>query len=46
MAAFPEIQRIRFEGPSSKNPLAFRYYHEGELVEGKTRPGDETRKTH
>ncbi len=36
MSAFPEIERIPFEGPSSKNPLAFRYYDENELVEGKT----------
>jgi xylose isomerase len=36
MAAFPEIQKIKFEGPQSKNPLAFRHYDENELVEGKT----------
>ncbi len=36
MAAFPEIQRIPFEGPQSRNPLAFRHYDENELVEGKT----------
>jgi xylose isomerase len=36
MSAFPEVQRIRYEGPSSKNPLAFRWYDEDEVVEGKT----------
>ena len=36
MAAFPEIQKIRYEGPESKNPLAFRHYNESEVVEGKT----------
>jgi xylose isomerase len=35
-AAFPEVDRIAFEGPDSKNPLAFRYYDENEIVEGKT----------
>ena len=36
MTAFPEIQKIRFEGPQSKNPLAFRHYNESEVVAGKT----------
>ncbi|TWT89761.1 Xylose isomerase [Pseudobythopirellula maris] len=36
MPAFPEIERIPFEGPDSHNPLAFRYYDENEVVEGKT----------
>ena len=36
MAAFPEIGRIRYEGPESKDPLSFRHYHEGEVVEGLT----------
>jgi xylose isomerase len=35
-AAFPEVDRIPFEGPDSKNPLAFRFYDENEIVEGKT----------
>ena len=34
MAAFPDVQKIKFEGPESKNPLAFRHYDENELVEG------------
>ncbi|MBN1393777.1 MAG: xylose isomerase [Pirellulales bacterium] len=35
MSAFPEISKIRYEGPESKNPLAFRHYDKNELVEGK-----------
>src|SRR6186713_1171778 len=35
-AAFPEVQKIPYEGPTSKNPLAFRWYNAGENVEGKT----------
>jgi xylose isomerase len=34
-AAFPKIRKIRFEGPDSKNPLAFKHYDAEELVEGK-----------
>jgi xylose isomerase len=34
MPAFPEISRIAYEGPQSKNPLAFRHYNAEELVEG------------
>ena len=36
MAAFPEIEKIRFEGPKSKNLLSFRHYDENEVVEGKS----------
>jgi len=36
MPAFPDIQKIKFEGPDCRNPLAFRHYDENELVEGKT----------
>lgn len=36
MSAFPDIAKIKFEGPDSKNPLAFRHYNENELVEGKS----------
>jgi xylose isomerase len=36
MPAFPEVQKIKFEGPKSKNLLAFHYYDENEVVEGKT----------
>jgi xylose isomerase len=35
MPAFPEISKIRYEGPASTNPLAFRCYNPDELVEGK-----------
>ncbi len=35
MPAFPEITKIPYEGPTSKNPLAFRHYNADELVEGK-----------
>src|SRR5690606_31222549 len=34
-AAFPEIDKIRYEGPTSKTPLAFRHYNPDEVVEGK-----------
>ena len=36
MAYFPKIKKIRYEGPESKNPLAFKWYNEGEVVAGKT----------
>jgi len=36
MAAFPEVSKIQYEGPQSRNALAFRHYNESELVEGKT----------
>ena len=36
MSAFPEIEKIAYEGPDTKNPLAFRWYNENEVVEGKT----------
>ena len=35
MPAFPDIAKIKYEGPDSRNPLAFRHYNESELVEGK-----------
>lgn len=36
MTAFPEVaSRIEFEGPKTKNLLAFRHYNESEVVEGK-----------
>jgi len=34
--AFPEINKIQYEGPGSDNPLAFRWYNSDEIVEGKT----------
>ena len=36
MIAFPGIEKIDYEGPDSKNPLAFRHYNESEVVEGKS----------
>lgn len=36
MAAFPDVPKIKYEGPDSKNPLAFRHYNPDEVVEGKT----------
>ena len=36
MEGFPEIQKIQYEGPKSKNPLAFRHYNADEVFEGKT----------
>lgn len=36
MPAFAEISKIRYEGPDSKNPLAFRHYNENEVIEGKS----------
>jgi xylose isomerase len=36
MAYFPEISKIQYEGPKSRNPLAFRWYNPEEIIEGKT----------
>ena len=36
MAFFPDVDKIRFEGPDSTNPLSFRHYQPEEKVEGKT----------
>src|SRR5689334_11244664 len=33
---FKNIPTIRFEGPGSDNPFAFRWYDEGKVVGGKT----------
>ena len=33
---FPEVTSIKYEGPESKNPLAFKHYNADELVEGKS----------
>ena len=35
MAFFPEVQKIKYEGPTSTNPLAFRHYNADEVVDGK-----------
>jgi xylose isomerase len=34
-AAFPNVSKIKYEGPKSKNPLAFKWYNPDEIVEGK-----------
>lgn len=34
--AFPKIKKIQYEGPDSRNPLAFKWYNPTEVVEGKT----------
>ena len=33
---FPDIDKIKYEGPESDNPLSFKYYKEDKLVAGKT----------
>jgi xylose isomerase len=35
MSFFPEVPKIRYEGPTSANPLAFRHYNPDEVVAGK-----------
>src|ERR1041385_7657368 len=34
--AFRDVTKVKFEGPKSKNPLAFKHYNPEETVEGKT----------
>lgn len=36
MAYFNQVEKIKFEGPTSKNPLAFKYYNAEQIVMGKT----------
>lgn len=33
---FPEVPQIQYEGPTSKNPLAFKHYNPEEVIEGQT----------
>jgi xylose isomerase len=33
---FPGIKQIRYEGPGSKNPMAFKWYDENRIVSGKS----------
>lgn len=35
-SAFPNIPKIQFDGPQSKDPLAFKHYNAEEIIEGKT----------
>src|SRR6185312_6183307 len=34
--AFSNVKKIQYEGPNSKNPLAFKYYNADEVVAGKS----------
>ncbi|MCC7334585.1 MAG: xylose isomerase [Pirellulaceae bacterium] len=36
MSHFPNISRIEYEGPASRNHLAFRWYNPDEMIEGKS----------
>ena len=36
MSYFPDIPKIQYEGPKSKNPFAFKQYNPEEVVAGKT----------
>ncbi|MEI8213936.1 MAG: xylose isomerase [Planctomycetota bacterium] len=36
MSFFPDIQKIQYEGPTSRNPLAFRWYNPDEVIEGRS----------
>ena len=36
MSHFPDIPKIQYEGPKSKNPFAFKQYNPEEIVAGKT----------
>jgi xylose isomerase len=36
MSFFPDVPKIAYEGPDSKNPLAYRHYNPAEVVEGKS----------
>ena len=33
---FPNVPKVKYEGPDSRNPLAFKHYNPGEKVLGKT----------
>ncbi|MDB5311245.1 MAG: xylA [Gemmataceae bacterium] len=36
MSFFPDVPKIPYDGPDSRNPLAYRQYNPDELVEGKS----------
>ena len=36
MSYFPEVSKVEYEGPESRNPLAFHHYNPSEVVEGRT----------
>ncbi len=35
MAYFPDVNKVKYEGPDSKNPLSFKFYNADEKVLGK-----------
>lgn len=35
-SAFPKVKSIAYEGPDSRNPLAFKHYNAKEMIEGRT----------
>ena len=35
-SAFAQIPKIQYDGPQSRNPLAFKYYNPSEVIDGKT----------
>ena len=35
-AYFPEVSKVVYEGPKSKNPLAFKHYNPEEMIEGQS----------
>jgi xylose isomerase len=36
MSFFPDVSKVKYEGPDSKNPFAFRHYNADEVVEGRS----------
>lgn len=36
MPYFPDVPKIEYKGPESRNPLAFRYYNADEQIEGRS----------
>jgi xylose isomerase len=36
MPFFPDVPQVKYEGPDSKKPLAFRHYNADEVVEGRS----------
>lgn len=36
MSYFPNVEKIKYEGPQTTNPFAFRHYNPEEVIAGKT----------
>ncbi|RBP37990.1 xylose isomerase [Garciella nitratireducens] len=36
MSYFPNVSKIKYEGPTSTNPFAFKFYHPEEKIDGKS----------